>query len=148
MRLFDLLDKLMNNENLYAIKDKSMFGVRYRKHSGFMICGRDGTYVEHPYTFDKEMTEDDSWKIKSIIPIVQKYKVGDRFLLSDLFYSESKTDGSTSHTTVKNTIGEIIASYYDGEKMRYTVSLNGKGFPLLLTEDYLNKLDMIVSQNN
>ena len=143
MRLFDLLDKLMNNENLYAIKDKSMFGVRYRKHSGFMICGRDGTYVEHPYTFDKEMTEDDSWKIKSM----QKYKVGDRFLLSDLFYSESKTDGSTSHTTVKNTIGEIIASYYDGEKMRYTVSLNGKGFPLLLTEDYLNKLDMVVSQS-
>ena len=27
MRLFDLLDKLINNENLYAIKDKSMFGV-------------------------------------------------------------------------------------------------------------------------
>ena len=47
----------------------------------------------------------------------------------------------------KNTIGEIIASYYDGEKMRYTVSLNGKGFPLLLTEDYLNKLDMVVSQS-
>lgn len=89
MRLFDLLDKLINNENLYAIKDKSMFGVRYRKHSGFMICGRDGTYVEHPYTFDKEMTEDDSWKIKSIIPIVQKYKIGDRFLLSDLCYSEN-----------------------------------------------------------
>ena len=148
MRLFDLLDKLMNNENLYAIKDKSMFGVRYRKHSGFMICGKDGTYVEHHYTFDKEMTEDDLWKIKSIIPIVQKYKVGDRFLLSDLFYSESKTDGSTSHTTVKNTIGEIIASYYDGEKMRYAVSLNGKGFPLLLTEDYLKKLDMVVSQND
>ena len=148
MRLFDLLDKLMNNENLYAIKDKSMFGVRYRKHSGFLICGKDGTYVEHHYTFDKEMTEDDLWKIKSIIPIVQKYKVGDRFLLSDLFYSESKTDGSTSHTTVKNTIGEIIASYYDGEKMRYAVSLNGKGFPLLLTEDYLKKLDMVVSQND
>lgn len=50
--------------------------------------------------------------------------------------------------TLKNTIGEIIASYYDGKEMRYTVSLNGKGFPLLLTEDYLNKLDMVVSQND
>ena len=104
--------------------------------------------MEHPYTFDKEMTEDDSWKIKSIIPIVQKYKIGDRFLLSDLCYSETKTDGSISKTTLKNTIGEIIASYYDGKEMRYTVSLNGKGFPLLLTEDYLNKLDMVVSQND
>lgn len=146
MRLFDLLDKLMNNENLYAIKDESMFGVRYRKHSGFMICGRDGTYVEHPYTFDKEMTEDDSWLIT--FASTPKYKIGDRFLFSDLYYSEAETNGSISKTTLKNTIGEIIAQYYDGEKMQYTVSLNGNSFPLLLTEDYLNRLDMVVSQDN
>lgn len=109
MRLFDLLDKLMNNENLYAIKDESMFGARYRKHSGFMICGRDGTYVEHPYTFDKEMTEDDSWLITFVS--TPKYKIGDRFLFSDLYYSEAETNGSISKTTLKNTIGEIIAQY-------------------------------------
>lgn len=128
MRLFDLLDKLMNNENLYAIKDESMFGVRYRKHSGFMICGRDGTYVEHPYTFDKEMTEDDSWLIKSVV--IPKYKIGDRFLLYD-------------------TVGKIIGCHQDNKKGKvvYTVSFNKLYSPILLNEDYLSKLDMVVSQD-
>lgn len=69
----------------------------------------------------------------------------------DLIVEEAHLDvemGKTvSKTICNNTIGEIIASYYDGEKVRYTVSLNGKGFPLLLTEDYLNKLDIVVSQD-
>ena len=121
MRLFDLLDKLMNNENLYAIKDKSMFGVRYRKHSGFMICGRDGTYVEHPYTFDKEMTEDDSWLISSVE--IPKYSIGDMFLLP-YTKSLSMTKFSLTLNSCCNIVGKVIDIRHKKDGYVYTLELD------------------------
>lgn len=164
MRLFDLLDKLMNNENLYAIKDESMFGVRYRKHSGFMICGRDGTYVEHPYTFDKEMTEDDSWLITFVS--TPKYKIDDRFLFP-YTKSLSMTKFSLTLNSCCNIVGKVIDIRYKDDKYVYTLELDD---PLKMdnefeydkkeresivmamdheyTEAELKEFDMVVSQNN
>lgn len=164
MRLFDLLDKLMNNENLYAIKDKSMFGVRYRKHSGFMICGRDGTYVEHTYTFDKEMTEDDSWVITSVA--TPKYNIDDRFLLP-YTKSLSMTKLSLTLNSCCNIVGKVIDIRYKDDEYVYTLELDD---PLKMdnefeydkkeresivmamdheyTESELKEFDMVVSQNN
>ena len=162
MRLFDLLDKLINNENLYAIKDKSMFGVRYRKHSGFMICGRDGTYVEHPYTFDKEMTEDDSWLITFVS--TPKYNIDDRFLLP-YTKSLSMTKFSLTLNSCCNIVGKVIDIRYKDDEYVYTLELDD---PLKMdneleydkkeresivmamdheyTEAELKKIDMVVSQ--
>lgn len=164
MRLFDLLDTLMNNENLYAIKDESMFGVRYRKHSGFMICGRDGTYVEHPYTFDKEMTEDDSWLITFVS--TPKYNIDDRFLLP-YTKSLSMTKLSLTLNSCCNIVGKVIDIRYKDDKYVYTLELDD---PLKMdnefeydkkeresiimamdheyTEAELKEFDMVVSQNN
>ena len=164
MRLFDLLDKLMNNENLYAIKDKSMFGVRYRKHSGFMICGRDGTYVEHTYTFDKEMTEDDSWVITSVA--TPKYNIDDRFLLP-YTKSLSMTKFSLTLNSCCNIVGKVIDIRYKDDEYVYTLELDD---PLKMdnefeydkkeresivmamdheyTEAELKEFNMVVSQNN
>lgn len=162
MKLFDLLDKLMNNENLYAIKDESMFGVRYRKHSGFMICGRDGTYVEHPYTFDKEMTEDDSWLITFVS--TPKYNIDDRFLLP-YTKSLSMTKFSLTLNSCCNIVGKVIDIRYKDDKYVYTLELDD---PLKMdnefeydkkeresivmamdheyTEAELKEFDMVVSQ--
>lgn len=164
MKLFDLLDKLMNNENLYAIKDESMFGVRYRKHSGFMICGRDGTYVEHPYTFDKEMTEDDSWLITFVS--TPKYNIDDRFLLP-YTKSLSMTKFSLTLNSCCNIVGKVIDIRYKDDEYVYTLELDD---PLKMdnefeydkkeresivmamdheyTEAELKEFDMVVSQNN
>lgn len=164
MRLFELLDKLMNNENLYAIKDESMFGVRYRKHSGFMICGRDGTYVEHPYTFDKEMTEDDSWLITFVS--TPKYNIDDRFLLP-YTKSLSMTKFSLTLNSCCNIVGKVIDIRYKDNEYVYTLELDD---PLKMdnelefdkkeresvimamdheyTEAELKEFDMVVSQNN
>lgn len=164
MRLFDLLDKLMNNENLYAIKDKSMLGVRYRKHSGFMICGKDGTYVEHTYTFDKEMTEDDSWVITSVA--TPKYNIDDRFLLP-YTKSLSMTKLSLTLNSCCNIVGKVIDIRYKDDEYVYTLELDD---PLKMdnefeydkkeresivmamdheyTEAELKEFDMVVSQND
>lgn len=164
MRLFDLLDKLMNNENLYAINDESMFGVRYRKHSGFMICGRDGTYVEHPYTFDKEMTEDDSWLITSVS--TPKYNMDDRFLLP-YTKSLSMTKFSLTLNLCCNIVGKVIDIRYKDDKYVYTLELDDslkmdnefeydkkerESIVMAMDHEYteaeLKEFDMVVSQNN
>lgn len=149
MRLFELLDKLMNNENLYAIKDESMFGVRYRKHSGFMICGRNGTYVEHPYTFDKEMTEDDSWVIKSAV--IPKYKIGDRFVVNAIQESKVSWD-SIIWNCVYNAVGTISNIKYDDQyiyTLIYKDYLSEKGtLTKEISEKELSTYDMVVSQDN
>lgn len=164
MRLFDLLDTLINDENLYAVKDKSMFGVRYRKHSGFMICGRDGTYVEHPYMFDKEMTEDDSWLITFVS--TPKYNIDDRFLLP-YTKSLSMTKFSLTLNSCCNIVGKVIDIRYKDDEYVYTLELDD---PLKMdnefeydkkeresivmamdheyTEAELKEFDMVVSQNN
>lgn len=149
MKLIDVLKEIKDDSNKYAMpKDMSKFGYRY-KNGRCMIfdCCNMKYYKtgEEFYFTEKELFSDD-WDTRIIV--TPKYKIGDRFLFSDLYYSKAETNGSISKTTLKNTIGEIIAQYYDGEKMQYTVSLNGKSFPLLLTEDYLNKLDMVISQND
>lgn len=164
MRLFDLLDKLMNNENLYSIKDESMFGVRYRKHSGFMICGRDGTYVEHPYTFDKEMTEDDSWLITFVS--TPKYNMDDRFLLP-YTKSLSMTKFSLTLNSCCNIVGKVIDIRYKDDKYVYTLELDDslkmdnefeydkkerESIVMAMDHEYteaeLKEFDMVVSQNN
>lgn len=149
MRLFELLDKLMNNENLYAIKDESMFGIRYRKHSGFMICGRDGTYVEHSYTFDKEMTEDDSWVIKSVV--IPKYKIGDRFFVNVIQESKVSWD-SIILNCVYNAVGTISDIKYDDQyiyTLIYKDYLGEKGtLTKEISEKELSTYDMVISQNN
>lgn len=164
MKLFDLLDKLMNNENLYAIKDKSMFGVRYLKHSGFMICGRDGSYVEHTYTFDKEMTEDDSWSIRSVA--IPKYNIDDRFLLP-YTKSLSMTKYSLTLNSCCNIVGKVIDIRYKEDEYVYTLELDDplkvdselecdkkerKSIIMAMDHEYteaeLKEFDMVVSQND
>ena len=147
MKLIDALRQIKSDSNKIAKKQYSTKGYRYSDGECKLYDMQNQFYIPLSQTimFYAADLFEDGWEV--VDAILQKYKIGDRFILSDLYYSETKTDGLISNTTLKNTIGEIIASYYDGEKIRYTVSLNGKGFPLLLTEDYLNKLDMVVSQN-
>lgn len=138
MRLIDALIEVGKDSSKFAIRDCSI-GIRYNKNRNLMVyCDIEtGKYsdIEATSVWSYGSLFDVGWEVKAVKAVINpKYKIGDRFLLTDLCY--------------ENTIGEIIASYYDGEKIRYTVSLNGKGFPLLLTDDYLNKLDMVVSQNN
>lgn len=65
-----------------------------------------------------------------------------------MYYEKSNMLKAVSSMTFKKVIGEIISCYCDDDtgNMLYTVSLGGAGFPLLLNEDYLSKLDMVVSQ--
>ena len=80
----------------------------------------------------EKILADDKWSKRKIVEkaVVPKYKIGDRFLLYD-------------------TVGKIIGCHQDNkkEKVVYTVSFNKLYSPILLNEDYLSKLDMVVSQD-
>lgn len=147
MKLIDVLKEIKDNSNKYAMpKDMSKFGYRYKNGKCMIFDYYNMKYYkigEEFYFTEKELFSDD-WNVRIIV--TPKYKMGDRFLLPDLCSENVQMDKTVSTTIFNNTMREIIASYYDGEKVRYTVSLNGNGFPLLLTEDYLNELDMVVSQ--
>lgn len=148
MRLIDALIEAGKDTSKFVVYHNRI-GIRYNKERDIMVyCdSKTGKYsnIESTSVWSYRNLFDDGWKVKTIVN--PKYKIGDRFLLPHLFYDGLETNGSISHTTLNNAIGEIMTSYYDGKEMRYTVSLDGKGFPLLLTEDYLNKLDMVVSQD-
>lgn len=155
MKVVELIENGVNYDDI-LYHDGWALGMRKCKDLGdaFVYCYPEtGKFVEEHIdrtgykrvVLCEKLLADDKWHKRTLTK--PKYKIGDRFLLPDLCYSVTRPDGSISNTTFENTIGEIVASYYDGENIRYTVSLNGKGFPLLLTEDYLNKLDMVVSQD-
>ena len=145
MRLIDALLVVGKDSSKFAIRNCEI-GIRYNKKRDLMVyCDiKTGEYsdVESTSIWSYGNLFDDGWEVKAVIN--PKYKIGDRFLLSDLCYENVEMGKTVSKTMFNNPIGEIIASCYDGEKIRYIVSLNGKGFPLLLTEDYLSKLDMVV----
>lgn len=147
MKLIDALKEIEKDHKKYMQYEDSYFGYRYRDNHCVPFDCYKMNYIdpENRIVFYDSDLFGDGWTIHVI---EHRYKIGDRFLIPDLCYENVKMGKTVSKTMFNNLIGEIIASCYDGEKIRYTVSLNGKGFPLLLTEDYLNKLDMVVSQNN
>lgn len=151
MKLIDALREIGSDSNKFTVNkiNTEILGIRYRKKKDDMInCNRTtGEYVEGPplLFWDYRMLDSDGWEIKTVVK--PKYKIGDRFLFKKLGQQEVKTDGSSSTTISKSVIGEIITYYNDASgHVLYTVSTGGITFPLILTEEYLEKLDMVVSQ--
>lgn len=158
MKLIELIESGIDYDDI-LYHDGWALGIRMCKDlcDAFVYCYPEtGKLVEESIdptgykrvVLYKKILSDDKWTKRKIAKkdVLPKYKIGDRFLLPDLCSEDTVMGKSVSKTIFNNPIGEIIESYYDGEKMQYTVSLNGKGWPLLLTEDYLSKLDMVVSQ--
>ena len=159
MKLIELIEHGVNYDDI-LYHDGWALGMRMCKDLGdvFVYCYPEtGKFVEEHVdrtgykrvVLCEKILSDDKWNKRKIAAksVIPKYKIGDRFLLSDLCYEDVEKGKTVSKTILNNPIGEIIASCYAGEKIRYTVSLNGKGFPLFLTEDYLSKLDMVVPQD-
>ena len=151
MKLIDALKEIGNDSNKFAVNkiNTKILGIRYCKEKDDVIdCNRvTGEYVaDHLLLiWDYRMLDSDGWEIKTVVR--PKYKIGDRFLLNDLFQQVAITDGSSSTTISKSVIGKIITYYNDASgHVLYTVSTGGITFPLILTEECLEKLDMVVSQ--
>ena len=112
-------------------------------------CNKDtGEYLDGVcfLSWDYPSLLSNDWEIKTVVK--PKYKIGDRFLFKKLGQQEVKTDGSSSTTISKSVIGEIITYYNDASgHVLYTVATGGITLPLILTEECLEKLDMVVSQN-
>lgn len=146
MKLIDALKEIEKEHKRYTQYKNSYFGYRYRDNQCVPFDCYKMKYIDpvNRIVFYDSDLFGNGWVIHTVEP---RYKIGDRFLLPDLYSSVSNTNGTITNTTFKNAIGEIIALYYDGDKMQYTVTLNGNGFPLLLDEDYLSKLDIVVSKN-
>ena len=161
MKLIELIESGVTNDDI-LYHDGWTLGMRMCKELGgvFIYCYPEtGKFVEEHIdrtgykrvVLCDKILADDRWTKRKIAkkPVIPKYKIGDRFLLLDLYYEESKILNAALNATLKNVVGEIIAYYQDDEKgnVLYTVSLGGASFPLLLNEDYLSKLDMVVSQD-
>lgn len=151
MKLIDALKEIGSDSNKFAVNKNNTkeHGIRYCKEKNDVInCNRvTGEYIEgfSLLIWDYRMLSNNDWEIKTIV--TPKYKIGDRFLFKKLGQQEVKTDGSSSITISKSVIGEIITYYNDASgHVLYTVSTGGITFPLILTEEYLEKLDMVVSQ--
>lgn len=162
MRLIELIEGGVNHDDI-LYHDGWALGMRKCKDLGdaFVYCYPEtGKFVEEHIdrtgykrvVLCDKILADDKWSKRKIIAksVVPKYKIGDRFLLSDMYYEKSNMLKAVSSMTFKKIIGKIISCYCDDDtgNMLYTVSLGGAGFPLLLNEDYLSKLDMVVSQND
>lgn len=159
MKLIELIEQGVDYDDILYHHGWAL-GMRMCKDLGnaFVYCYPEtGKFVEEHVdrtgykrvVLCEKILSDDKWNkrkvaTKSVIP---KYKIGDRFLLPDLCFENVEMGKAFSRTIFHNAIGQIIASYYDGEKVQYTVSLNSKGFTLFLTEDYLNNFDMVVPQD-
>lgn len=161
MKLIELIESGVNYDDI-LYHDGWALGMRKCKDLGdaFVYCYPEtGKFVEEHIDrtgykrviLCDKILADNKWSKRKIVrkSVVPKYKIGDRFLLPDLYYGESKILKAALNATLKNVIGEIIAYYQDDEEgnVLYTVSLGGASFPLLLNEDYLSKLDMVVSQD-
>ena len=138
MKLIDALKEIGNDSNKFAIDHVHTYGIRYKANRHDMVsCNKDtGEYLDGScyLRWDYPFLLSDGWEIKTIVK--PKYKIGDRFLLNDL-----------SFVKYENVIGEIITWDSDANgNVIYTVSTGGHTFPLILTEKYLEKFDMVVSQ--
>ena len=151
MKLIDVLKEIGSDSDKFAVNkiNTEILGIRYCKGKDDMInCNRiTGEYVEGLplLIWAYRMLDSDGWEIKTVVK--PKYKIGDRFLFNDSCKQEMKTDGLNTTSIMKNIIGEIITWASDeNENVIYTVSTGGITFPLILTEEYLEELDMVVSQ--
>lgn len=149
MKLIDALKEIGSDSNKYAIDHVHTYGIRYKPNRHNMVsCNKDtGEYLDGIcfLSWDYPSLSSNDWEIKTVIN--PKYKIGDRFLLNDLCIQEMKTDGLNTTSIMKNIIGEIITWASDANgNVIYTVSTGGITFPLILTEEYLEKLPMVVSQ--
>lgn len=151
MKLIDVLKEIGNDSNKFAVNkiNTEILGIRYCKEKDDVIsCNRTtGEYVVglSLLIWDYRMLYSDGWEIETVVN--PKYKIGDKFLLNDLCKQEMKTDGLNTTSIMKNIIGEIITWASDANgNVIYTVSTGGITLPLILTEEYLGKLDMVVSQ--
>lgn len=161
MKLIALIEQGVDYDDI-LYHDGWTLGMRKCKDLGdaFVYCyPKSGEFVEdridctgyNRVVLCEKIFADDKWSKRKIVrkSVIPKYKIGDRFLLPDLYYEESKILKAVSTATLKDAIGEIIAYYKDDKKgnVTYTVSLGGTSFTLLLNEAYLSKLDMVVSQD-
>ena len=161
MKLIELIEQGVDYDDILYHDDWAL-GMRMCKDLGnaFVYCyPENGKFVEEHVdrtgykrvVLCEKILSDDKWNKRKIVrkTVTPKYKIGDRFLLSDMYYGQTNMLKAASSMAFKNMIGEIIAYYQDNEEgnVLYTVSLGGASFPLLLNEDYLSKLDMVVSQD-
>ena len=148
MKLIDALKEIGNDSSKFAIDHVHTYGIRYKpnRHDMF-ICNKDtGEYLNEEFlSWDYPSLFSDDWEIKTVVK--PKYKIGDRFLFNDLSLQKTKPAQTYSIVKYENVIGEIITWDSDANgNVIYTVSTGGLTLPLILTEEYLEKLDMVVSQ--
>lgn len=149
MKLIDTLKEIGNDSNKFAIDHVHTYGIRYNPNRHDMVsCNKDtGEYLDGAcfLSWDYPSLLSIDWEIKTVVK--PKYKIGDRFLLNDLSLQKTKPNQTYSIVKYENVIGEIITWNSDANgNVIYTVSTGGIAFPLILTEEYLEKLDMVVSQ--
>lgn len=151
MKLIDALREIGSDSNKFTVNkiNTEILGIRYRKKKDDMInCNRTtGEYVAGLplLIWDYRMLDSDGWEIKTIV--TPKYKIGDRFLFNTLGYDISKEDGTFLNQTYTNVIGKIADWHCNNlGEILYKVSLENTKSDLLLGEEYLEELDMVVSQ--
>ena len=149
MKLIDALKEIGNDSNKFAIDHVHTYGIRYNPNRHDMVsCNKDtGGYLDGVcfLSWDYPSLLSIDWEIKTVVK--PKYKIGDRFLFNHLYTKKTKTDQTYSIVKCENVIVEIITWVSDANgNVIYTLSTGGITLPLILTEEYLEKLDMVVSQ--
>lgn len=151
MKLIDALREIGSDSNKFTVNkiNTEILGIRYRKKKDDMInCNRTtGEYVEDPplLFWNYRMLDSDGWEIKTVVK--PKYKIGDRFLFNHLYTKKTKTDQTYPIVKCENVIVEIITWVSDANgNVIYTLSTGGIALLLILTEEYLEELDMVVYQ--
>lgn len=150
MKLIDALKEIGNDSNKFAVRGTDDEGLRYHKERDtiFTCDSKTGEYEDTRFKcfWTYEMLNRDGWEIKTAV-VKPKYKIGDRFLLNDLLLQKTEKGQTYSIVKSENAIGQIVTWNSDvNGNVIYTVSTGGIAFPLILTEEYLGKLDMVVSQ--
>ena len=148
MRLIEALLEAGKDTRKFAISDLG-FAIRYNKDRDLMVyCNKEtGKYsnVGSLSIWSHENLFSDGWEVKAVT--APKYKIGDKFLINKLGSEIYRQKAVIFNQVYSNVVVKVREYYVKEDKILYTVISEDKGITLVLSEEYLDKLDMVATQN-
>lgn len=144
MKIVELLDTAMKTGDIIYVPGW-VLGMRYNKNNDcFIWCNpctgqfnksrRDLTGLHRVLLCGKILNQDNC-----ILLPLEKYKVGDKFRLSDIEKVVSSTDGCTFRERAIEPIGEIVEVITCEYKKSYVLKINDNFATIILDGDALSK---------
>lgn len=144
MKIVELLETAMKTGDIIYVSGWAL-GMRYNKDNDcFIWCNpctgqfnksrRDLTGLHRVILCGKILNQD-----KCMLLPLDKYKVGDKFRLSDIEKVVSGTDGHTFRERAIEPIGEIVEVITCEYKKSYVIKINDNFATIVLDGDALSK---------